>query len=165
VRNTIVLITLTILGCVVLSGAAPEPMPTIGTKVKKSWKKASKGQLCMTHAAQLDPCFDGVFDSVEYKVAYSEQTKRVSYVSTSDKRFRTADGLRVGNEIRVTEENVRAVPGWEIWAPTTSDGWRPIIGFNAEVNLRDGTLLNIRGKRDGSKEGMATVQAFSRGRL
>jgi hypothetical protein len=165
VRNAIIALVLTVVGSVVVSGAAPEPVPTTGATAKKEWVKASKGHVCMTHPAQLDPCFEGVFDGVRYRVAYSDQTKRVSYLYTSDTKFRTADGLQVGGEISVTGQNVRALPGWEIWAPTTSDGWRPIIGFNAEVKLKDGTLLKLSGKHDGSKAGTATIQGFSRGRL
>jgi hypothetical protein len=163
-RKTVLALVFTAVSCIVVFAASHEPVPAIGAKIKKEGIKASKGQLCMTHPAQLDPCFEHVFDGVQYKVAYNGQTRRVSYLSTSDSKFRTADGLQVGSEFRVTEDKVKAMPGWEVWGPTTSDGWRPIIGFNAEVKLKDGTLLKLN-TNDGSGEGIAIIQGFSQGRL
>jgi hypothetical protein len=164
-RKTVLALVFAAVSCIVISASPVEPAPAIGTKIKKEWTKAGKGQLCMTHPAQLDPCFEHVFDGVQYKVAYNGQTRRVSYLSTSDSKFRTTDGLQVGSEIRVTEATVHAMPGWVVWGPTTSDGWRPIIGgFNGEVKLKDATLLKLWGQ-PGSGEGIAIIQGFSRGRL
>ena len=118
----------------------------------------------MTNPAQLDPCFERSFDGVRYTVAYSSKTKQVTYLYTKDEKFRTADGLKVGDEISISEENVRAWPGWEIHGPTTIDGWRPLIGWNGEVKLKDGSVLNLLGKHDGSRSGKATILAFVRGR-
>jgi hypothetical protein len=162
-RKTVLALVFTTVSCIVVS-AALEPVPAIGAKIKREWIKAGKS-LCMTHAAQIDPCFEHVFDGVQYKVAYNGQTHRVSYLSTSDSKFRTVDGLHVGSEIRVAEDKVYAIPGWEAWGPTTSDGWRPIIGFNSEIKLKDDTLLNLSGRIDGNREGIAIIQGFSRGRL
>ena len=133
-------------------------------KVPNEWSKKAKVKLCMTHPAQIDPCFERFFDGVRYTVAFSRETKRITYLYTEDEKFRTADDLRVGDEIAVSEENVRAWPGWQIHGPTTSDGWRPLIGWDVEVKLKDGSVLNLRGKHDGSSSGTATILAFVKGR-
>jgi len=117
----------------------------------------------VTHPAQIDPCVERYFDGVRYTVAFSKETKRITYLCTEDEKFRTADGLRVGSEIAVSEEDVRAWPGWEIHGPTTSDGWRPLIGWNLEVKLKDGSVLKLGGTHDGSSSGTAIVEAFVKG--
>ncbi|MDT8068765.1 MAG: hypothetical protein ROO76_11445 [Terriglobia bacterium] len=120
-------------------------------------------RLCMTHPAQLDPCFEHAFDGVLYTVAYDAQSKRVTYIYTKDRSFRTADGLKMGDEIAVSEKTVNAIPYWEIFGPSGSDGWKPIIGFNGEVKLQDGSVLNLWGKKNGSSTGVATIEGFAKG--
>jgi hypothetical protein len=120
--------------------------------------------LCITHPAQMDPCFERSFNGVRYTVAYSRESKRITYVYTEDEKFKTTDGLRVGDEIPVSAQNVRAWPGWEIHGPTTADGWRPVIGWNGEVKLKDGSALNLWGKHDGSSSGVTTILGFVKGR-
>jgi hypothetical protein len=118
----------------------------------------------MTHPAQMDPCFERSFEGVRYTVAYSREMKLITYVYTEDHKFKTADGLKVGDEIAISEQNVRAWPGWEVHGPTTADGWRPLIGWNGEVKLKDGSALNLWGKHNGSSRGTATILGFVRGR-
>jgi hypothetical protein len=161
----LIVLVVTIVSSPALNATPPEHLPAIGDKVKKQWLPADERMVCMTNPAQLDPCFERVFDGVQFLVAYRSKTRRVTYLFTSDERFQTADGIRVGDELRVTEANVQAVPGWEVYASTTRDGWRPIIGLNDEVKLKDGTNLKIRYLRDGSESGSATITGFSRGRF
>ena len=74
-------------------------------------------------------------------------------------------GLKVGDSIPVTPETVRALPGWQIFAPTTPDGWRPIVGYDLpQIKLKDGTLLDLRGNDSSGKTGMAVILGFSKGR-
>jgi hypothetical protein len=113
--------------------------PAIGAKFSKKWEVPAEPTLCMTHPAQMDPCVDRVFGGVKYQVAYSQATHLVSYLYTSDEKFRTMDGLKVGDLIPVTPETVRALPGWQIFAPTTPDGWRPIVGYDLpQIKQRTG---------------------------
>jgi hypothetical protein len=144
--------------------SASEQLPTIGMKIPNQWSKKAKVKLCVTHPAQIDPCFERSFGEVRYTLAYSSQTRRVTYLYTEDEHFRTADGLKVGDEIAISEENVRAWPGWQIHGPTTSDGWRPVIGGDGEVKLNNGSMLNLRGKHDGSGSGTTTILGFVKGR-
>ena len=77
------------------SGAAT--VPEIGTKLAKHLLKIAshQRQLCMTAPAQLDPCFEYDFDKVRYTVSFDARSKRVTYISTTDEAFRTADGLQI----------------------------------------------------------------------
>ena len=56
------------------------------------------------------------------------KTRPVKYLFTVDKHFVTRDGHRVGANIDLAEDNSLAIPGWEIFGPTTVDGWRIILG-------------------------------------
>jgi len=143
--------------------ALADPPPTIGSKFKRSWKSA-ESQLCMTSSAQLDPCVQRTFDGITYTIAYREQTHRVSYVYTNDKNFRTADGLKVGDSIPVSKETVFGEPGWQSFAPSTRDGWLPIVGFDGlRITLKDGTVIDLTGS-EGIKSGMAEILGFARSR-
>ena len=102
--------------------------PAIGSPLKKRWAVGQQRTVCMTHSAQLDPCVELQVEGIKYQIAYREQTHRVSYLRTSDNKFRTTDGLKVGDSIPVSPKSVRAFPGWEIHAPKTPDGWSPIVG-------------------------------------
>jgi hypothetical protein len=162
--NLFLAMLLTLAMSAAVCARAPEQVPAIGAKLNKHWLTAGEHELCMTSPAQLDPCFEQAFEGVRYRVAYSSKSKRVTYLTTSDGKFRTHSGLRVGDEIAISENTVRAWPGWEVHAPTTSDGWRPIVGFNSEVKLKDGTVLNLREKQGVNITGTATIGAFSKGR-
>ena len=151
------------LSCVAGGSSTVERVPQLGTKVKNQWVRRNEVGLCQTALAQLDDCFKYTFDGVTYSVAYNKH-KRVVYLFTADDKFRTADGLKVGDEITISEKTAEGMPGYEIWAPTTSDGWRPIIGFN-EVKLKDETILNYHwpGTHDGeSTSGIAKILGFSK---
>jgi hypothetical protein len=118
----------------------------------------------MTHPAQLDPCVERTFDGIKYQIAYSEQTHRVSYVFTCDDKFRTVDGLKVRDSVPVSKQTVRALPGWQIRTPMTSDGWWPIVGYDLpEIKLNDGTVLDLANK-DEEAHGTAKIMGFAKGR-
>ena len=76
--------------------AIAEQPSTLGSKFNKK-RAAGKEEnvICMTHPAQLDPCVEQIFNGIEFRVAYSGLTHRVSYLYTDDLNFRTAGGLRV----------------------------------------------------------------------
>jgi hypothetical protein len=149
---------------VVSAVAYSEQLPAVGTKFKKKWRLGNDPAVCMTQPAQLDPCVERVFDGIKYQIAYSEKTHRVSYLYTADEKFRTADGLKIGDAIPVTRDNVRALPGWQIYAPTTRDGWRPIIGYDLlQIKLKDGTVLDLASKEEQIKTAAAVILGFSKG--
>lgn len=136
-----------------------EQAPKIGAEMNRKWIQGDGHNLCMTHPAQLDPCVQQLFDGVRYTIGYSKETRRVTYLYTDDKNFRTADGLKVGDSIPISDDSVRALPGWHVEAPITRDGWRPILGYDQKIKLRDGTVLNLRDK-DSKKSGTAIILGF-----
>lgn len=157
------IVTLILLAIPVI--ALSEPPPSIGAKFNRKWAADREPKLCMTHPAQMDPCVEQVFDGVKYQIAYSNETRRVSYLYTDDENFRTVDGLKVGDLIPVSPQIVHALPGWQIHAQTTRDGWRPIMGYDLpQIKLNDGTVLDLANKED-MKRGTAVILGFSKGRL
>ena len=120
----------------------------------------------MTHSAQLDRCVERVFEGVKYTIAYSQQTRRVTYLHTDDRSFKTVDGLRIGDSIPVSTKDVQVLLGWEVHAPATRDGWRPVLGYDlADLKLNDGTVLDLSMKGQSAASGMATILGFSKGRF
>jgi len=141
-----------------------EQLPNIDAKFKKAWKEGKQSKLCMTSSAQLDPCVDRVFDGITYQIAYRKATNRVTYVYTSDEKFRTIDGFKVGDSIPVSRDTVWGQPGWLSFAATTRDGWRPVVGYDGlHIKLKDGTVLNLTGT-EGLKSGIAAILGFSKSR-
>jgi len=158
-RATTVAFVLLLTSIVALS----EQPPAIGARFKKKWAAGKEAVLCLTEPAQLDLCVAQRFDGIDYQIAYREQTHRVSYLYTTDKNFRTADSLKVGDSVPVSQETVVGLPGWQIRAPVTRDGWWPIVGFDLpQVKLNDGTVLDITHKEKPAG-GMAVVLGFARG--
>ena len=87
-------------------------------------------RLYMTAPSQLRPYIEVTIEKVDYVIAYDEKTSKIKYIVTDDKDFRTKKGLKVGDYIEVTEDQVVAFPGWEVFGPPTTDGWSTVIGFN-----------------------------------
>lgn len=159
--NRLCLVALTLL--VIPVFAFSEQPPAIGSKFHKKWKVGRDPSLCVTQPAQMDPCVGQFFDGIKYQIAYSEKTHRVSYVFTNDENFVTLDGLRVGDAIPVTRDTVHALPGFEVWAPTTRDGWWPIVGYDlAQIKLSDASTLDLSGKEESAKTGKAVILGFSK---
>ena len=113
-----------------LATASPnsEHLPVIGAKFEKSWAANQQRQECLTQLAQFDVCAEHTFDGIKFQVAYSQQADTVTHLYTEDKRFQTADGLKVGDSIPITPEALIVFPGWRIYGPETKDGWHPILG-------------------------------------
>ena len=141
-------------------GKSNDQIPNVGDQVNPKW--IVNGELCMTHSSQLDPCFKHDFGGIKFTVAFNNHTKKISYIATTDQSFRTSDGLRIGSEVDVTSETVKAFPGWIIFAGPTADGWWPMIGFADTVKLKDGAVLRLS-NRQGSEKGAAIVQGFAKG--
>lgn len=138
--------------------------PTIGSRFKKRWAVGQERTLCMTHSGQIDPCVELQIEGIKYQVAYREQTHRVTYLRTSDDKFRTTNGLKIGDSIPISPEAVRAFPGWEIHAPKTPDGWSPIVGYDgSHVKLEDGSELDRTRSKDRNAIAHALVIGFSKG--
>lgn len=142
-------------------GKSDDAIPGIGDQVNEKWVSSNRA-VCMTHSAQLDSCFDHSFGGIRFTIAYNDETKKITYVSTTDEKFKTADGLTIGSDIDLSSNTVKAIPGWLVFARPTADGWWPIIGSEDAVKLKDGTVLKLWDKQ-GSERGTAVVEGFAKG--
>jgi hypothetical protein len=124
-------------------------VPEIGEKLRaKNIPKSASHNSCVTQAAQTYPCFDALISGVTYTIAFDDNNKnRVTYISTSDPRFTTADGYKVGDEIEFPRSQLQVSPYFEIYGPTTLDGWRPIVGLDLGPlePEKNSTAINLRG--------------------
>lgn len=120
----------------------------------------------MTHSAQFRPYIEREVADVSYIIAYDKKSHVIKYISTHDKRFKSADGLQVGGYVEVNDEQVEVYPGWEIRGPRDKDGWQPIIGFNSEMTVLDrdkDTRLELKQYRLASGPVKAKIIAFVKG--
>jgi hypothetical protein len=110
-----------------------------------------------THSSQLDPFFYVIMQNIAYLVAYVNDSHQISYIATFSKDFKTEEGLQIGHEIEVTRSKIIAYPGWEVHAPKTKDGWRPVIGTALSYG---NPLLSS----EGSEVRKVKIMFFSKGR-
>jgi hypothetical protein len=102
----------------------------IGAKLKKKDIPKDSTNLYMTHPAQLRPYIERNINGVDYVIAYDRESRRIKYIATHDEEFKTADGLKIGSDVEVSEGQVIAYPGWEVRGQATKDGWYPVVGFD-----------------------------------
>src|SRR5262245_63943409 len=125
--------------CFLLIMPAQKQKPALlelGAEVKPEFIREKKTlELYMTHPAQLRPFIRQEIDGVSYVIAYVEESRKVKYITTDDKDFTTDEGLRVGNFIELTKDEIIAYPGWEIRGPANKDGWHPVVGFAEKVTI------------------------------
>ncbi|MBK8464469.1 MAG: hypothetical protein IPL32_01435 [Chloracidobacterium sp.] len=87
-----------------------------------------------THPSQFRPFIKKTIAGVTYTVAYDEESRKIRYIHTIDRTFRTKSGLSVGSKIVVTQKQVYSFGGWYTFAGKTSDGWQ-IISAEDETSL------------------------------
>jgi hypothetical protein len=140
-------------------------IPEIGDKLEKKNIPASAFKnMCAITADDFYPCFRPKIDGIEFMIAFEEHTFRVEYITTQDPKFKTADGLKVGDVIDVQEKDLVDYESWDIFAPRTRDGWRPIVGVSLFCS-KDGTdkyglCGNVFRK---AHPGKAEIMGFSKG--
>jgi hypothetical protein len=141
----------------------------LGAEVKQEFIQEKKTkELYMTHPSQLRPFIRQEIDGVGYVIAYDEESRKVKYITTNDKDFTTDEGLRVGNFIELTKDEIIAYPGWEIRGPANKDGWHPVVGFLDKVTImkeakRVTTDIEQIWKLDPSDRFQVMVIGFSKG--
>lgn len=88
------------------------------------------------------------------------------YIHTTDRKFKTADGFKVGDVIDVKENELMPYDGWYIFAPKTRDGWRPIVGMNIGCTDDRDEKFDVCGNvfRE-ANPGKARIGGFSKGGL
>ena len=143
-------------------------VPEIGEKLHpEDIAESASHNMCATQAAQSYPCFETLIDGVTYTIAFDDKNKnRVTYISTSDTKFKTADGYKVGDEIEFPRSQLRVNPYFEIYGPTTRDGWRPIVGLDLgpPEPEKDSTAINLRGNTGKGDPIKTRIGGFSKGK-
>ena len=143
-------------------------VPEIGEQLhRKSIPESASHNMCMTQAAQTYPCFDKPIDGVTYTIAFDDKNKnRVTYISTRDPKFKTADGYKVGDEIEFPRSQLQVNPYFEIYGPTTRDGWRPIVGLDLGplVPDKNSVAIDLRGNTGTGDPIKTRITGFSKGK-
>ena len=143
-------------------------VPEIGEKLHaKNIPESASHNMCVTQAAQAYPCFDKLIDGVTYTIAFDDNNEnRVTYISTSDPKFKTADGYKVGDEIEFPRSQLQVNPYFEIYGPSTRDGWRPIVGLDLgpPEPEKNGTAISLRGNIGSGDPIKTKIGGFSKGK-
>lgn len=86
---------------------------------------------CAVAAAQTWPCFYGEMDGIVYRVAYKPETfgsSVVMDVRTSDRKFRTPEGLKIGDVFVATGlKDLIIQPYFAVYGNSDTD-WIPVVG-------------------------------------
>ena len=133
----------------------------IGAELPRKYADKSKGQMA-THPSQFRPFIIKTVAKVRYTIAFEEKSRRIRFIHTVDKNFRTANGLRVGSKITVSKNELSVYPSWYIFAPETSDEWLPIVGSDLPIVLNDKIEDSLSNLKDGETK-TVTVLGFIKG--
>jgi len=120
----------------------------LGMRLKSTQIPKRNTSHCASTPSQTYPCLmeitlQGVRFSV---VGYDAKTLGIKHLLTSDRRFITGDGLRVGSRVEIAEDKILALRGWKIYGATSEDGWRTILrrSLNDQtVQSVDGTVVDL----------------------
>jgi hypothetical protein len=106
-------------------------IPRVVPKVGDSIPPRHDSTACVIAAAQIDPCYFVDVNGITYKIAYRSEGNayRVTYVETSDLRFITPQGLRVGDVIAISkEDDLILAPYFAVYA-NRGEVWIPMISW------------------------------------
>jgi hypothetical protein len=116
----------------------------LGARLSKSQMPESNNFECVAKPSQTYPCALLTIEGVKISVGYDEKSLLIRYLTTQDKKFKTPDGLQVGMWMKVSEDELVAVPGWKILGPKAKSGWRPVFGYlGKKVEFSDGTVIDL----------------------
>ena len=82
----------------------------VGAKLPRKYALESEGQMA-THPSQLRPFIKKTIARVKYTIAFDEENRKIRYIHTVDRAFRTANGLHIGSKIKVTRKQVHSFGG------------------------------------------------------
>ena len=120
--------------------------PDVDVKLESN-QVPRKTELCGFGPQELHSCGKTVIDGLRYFVAYDTWNRKIKYVRTSDPKFKTLDGLSVGDDFNVKPSQLKTLHNLsfgddldirlrrmkffriDILGPASKDGWRPVIGF------------------------------------
>src|SRR5262245_8088949 len=135
------------LGAVVIWGSTLirlDKLPKVGDEFKV---RADSVGLCMVRPGQMDSCSMVEVNGVQYAVAYRKKSRSkgpvVTYLHTTDPKFVSPDGKRVGDSMEIDYLKVVPAPGFEIYAGDPVGQWTAVVGFSGEVTLSSGDSVPI----------------------
>jgi hypothetical protein len=131
-RWVIVVVTASL--CLAEEFAHLERLPSVGARFRVPGNGLAG--LCMVSPGQMDKCSRVEVAGVQYTVAYRKKglgKPIVTYLHTSDPKFVSPAGHRVGDLIQVDHGRIVRAPGFEIYADQPVDGWTTVVGFNGKV--------------------------------
>jgi hypothetical protein len=111
-------------------------VPAVGERIEAP---SGAGQTqCMVNSAQFDPCTWATADGIVYTIAFRQRDGKdyfVTRVGTTDPKFKSPDGIRVGDAITVNgPEDVFEAPYFEVYANSKTQ-WVPIVGILGKANV------------------------------
>ena len=90
----------------------------------------------MTGSGGMEPSFETEFEGINFLVATGHESKRISFISTTDKRFQTGEGIRIDDTLQKVLETSKGEiikeRGWAFFVRLKS-GWNAAFVQGAEM--------------------------------
>lgn len=103
--------------------------------VKKRMLK-NPANLLMTASGGMEPSFEAEYEGIKFLVAIGYESRRISFISTTDNRFQTGEGIRIGDTLEKVLETSKGEiikePGWAFFVRLKS-GWNAAFVQGAEI--------------------------------
>ena len=141
--------------------AQTEYRPDVGDVLKKQYipKKPKE----MAARCCFYPFIEKTFGGVKYTIAFKRDTREIVYLSTWDKNFKTEDGYRVGDDVKVSFEQISS-SGGTLYTPETSDGWHPVVGYTLSLPNENGVVENLNPFEGAKPNEVLTLKILSFGK-
>ena len=95
------------------------------------------------HNGVLKPSIVKISDGITYRIAYEAKSRKIVQISTSDRNFKSSDGLQVGSFVKARRGQIIPTES-AVLGPKTADGWRTVLGYDYEiVILKDGVESRV----------------------
>jgi hypothetical protein len=138
----------------------------INAKLPRSYvpRRIKEGLVTGPNSTPARPFIRKTIGGIAYYIAFEEKTRKIKYIQTHDENFRTENDLRPGSVITVTRDQLTIGPWWwYILAPTTPDGWLPVLDPTAgdDGNLR----ILLKRLKEGEKISIKIVSFIKSGDL
>lgn len=96
----------------------------------------------MTASGGMQPSFEAEFEGIEFTVCTGYKSKRISFISTSDERFKTSEGIAINDTLQKVLETSQGElikeRGWAFFVKLKS-GWH--AAFVQGQGATEGELL------------------------
>jgi GH43 family beta-xylosidase len=105
-------------------------MPDIGDKIEVVPEDPIQGLII--RSSQILPFIERTYDGIDYYIAFTEEEHRIEYISTTDTRYRTIEGIAVGSTLQDVLKASDSAPmnerGWSSFVEL-SNGWFAAFGL------------------------------------